>query len=230
MYFLTLLLGLIIIVVVGAGGIMAVSLMFRFLAHVVRSLSETVENAQAMAQMPGSITKATKECRYYGRMIMQTAEQYPPGPMRDRFNRTIKSVKQQLENLDRLEQGLLRIYSQCNPQREVRRANMRIDELRRQMLATEEQAHFQMLIASTEQHIAELQALQRFQEEAELKIRKMATDLAATHARILLLIAKGDLNGNRIRRLDENLQENLAGMRDMLSAMDELGYSRISSG
>jgi hypothetical protein len=46
---------------------------------------------------------------------------------------------------------------------------------------------------------------------------------------MLLIVAKGDFNENRMRRLDENLQEHLASMRDMLAAMDEMGYRRAAS-
>jgi hypothetical protein len=47
---------------------------------------------------------------------------------------------------------------------------------------------------------------------------------------MLLIIAKGDFNENRLHRLDENLQEHLASMRDMMTAMDEMGYSGVAAG
>jgi hypothetical protein len=70
-----------------------------------------------------------------------------------------------------------------------------------------------------------LKELKSFQTQAELKIHRIASDLATTHAEMLLIVARGDFNDNRFKRLDENLQDHLAGLRDMLAAMDELGYS-----
>ena len=81
---------------------------------------------------------------------------------------------------------------------------------------------------SKEQHLAALQELHHFQMQAELKIRKIASDLGATHAEMLLIVAKGDFNDNRFHRLDENLQEHVSSMRDMLAAMEEMGYGRVA--
>jgi hypothetical protein len=78
---------------------------------------------------------------------------------------------------------------------------------------------------SKKQHQAALKELKSFQTQAELKIHRIASDLATTHAEMLLIVARGDFNDNRFKRLDENLQDHLAGLRDMLAAMDELGYS-----
>ncbi len=179
------------------------------------------------ASLPRSITTSLRESWQYGRLIIQTAQQYPPGPMRDRLNLTIKPVDEWLTNLARLERGLEKLYSQRNLSREVRQTKFEIDDLRRQLLvATDKEAVFlRELMKSKEQHLAALKELQLFQTQAELKIRKIASDLGATHAEMLLIIARGDFNENRFRRLDENLQEHVGGMRDMLAAMDELGYT-----
>jgi hypothetical protein len=77
---------------------------------------------------------------------------------------------------------------------------------------------------SKKKHYAAIEELQSFQTQAELKIRKIASDLGATHAEILLVATRGDFSESRFNRLDENLQENMAGLRDIMSAMDEMGY------
>jgi hypothetical protein len=77
--------------------------------------------------------------------------------------------------------------------------------------------------------MAVLQELKTFQTQAELKIHKIASDLGTTHAEMLLIVARGDFNENRLHRLDENLQEHVSSMRDMLEAMDEMNYSRATS-
>ena len=184
-----------------------------------------------VSSLPHSVNKSVAESRHYGRLIMRVAQQYPPGPMRDRLNLTLRPVGQWLDNLARLEQGLEKLYSQRNLDRELRQTAFEIDDLRRRSLtaANQETKFLRELMQSKKQHQAALKQLQAFQTQAELKIRKIASDLATTHAEMLLIVAKGDFNDNRFHRLDENLQEHLAGLRDMLVAMDELGYNSAAS-
>jgi hypothetical protein len=106
-----------------------------------------------------------------------------------------------------------------------------MDDLRRRSLSAVdmEARYLRDLMQSKKQHQAALKELKTFQTQAELKIHKIASDLATTHAEMLLIVAKGDFNDNRFHRLDENLQDHLAGLRDMLAAMDELGYSSAAS-
>lgn len=183
-----------------------------------------------VSSLPRSVSKSVAESRYYGRLIMQLAQQYPPGPMRDRLNLTLKPVNEWLANLVKLEQGLSKLYRQRNLARDLRQATFEIDELRRRLSTAvdKEAASLQQLMQSKKQHQAALKELQLFQTQAELKIRKITSDLATTHAEMLLLIARGDFNENRFHRLDENLQDHLSSLRDMLAAMDELGYSRAA--
>lgn len=179
------------------------------------------------ASLPRSVARSVAESRHYGRRIMQVAQQYPPGPMRDRLNLTLRPVSRWLESLTRLEHGLGKLYSQRNLDRELRQVAFEIDDLRRRSLtaADGEVRYLRELMQSKKQHQAALKELKIFQTQAELKIHKIASDLATTHAEMLLIVAKGDFNDNRFQRLDENLQDHLAGLRDMLKAMDELGYS-----
>lgn len=181
--------------------------------------------------LPRTISRPLNESRYYGSQIIKMAQQYPPGPMKDRLNLTLQPVDLWLNNLTRLEQGLNKLHSQRNLTQELRQTSFEIEDLRRRLLSTgsEELVYLRELQRSKEQHLAVLQELQRFQIQAEYKIRKIASDLAVTHAEMLLIVAKGDFNENRMRRLDENLQEHLAGMRDVLAAMDDMGYSRAAS-
>jgi hypothetical protein len=46
---------------------------------------------------------------------------------------------------------------------------------------------------------------------------------------MLLVTARGDFNENRIQRLDENLQDHVSSLRDMMAAMDEMGYSQATA-
>lgn len=193
-----------------------------FVYHVSRKLT----HALGVVSLPRSVTKSLDESRRYARLIVQTARQYPPGPLRNRLDLTLRPVDAWLANLTRLEKALGKLYQQRNLSRELRQANFEIDDLRRKLLmATDrEAALLRDLMKSKQQHLIVLKELQLFQTQAELKIHKIASDLGATHAEILLLVARGDFNDNRFRRLDENLQENLRSMQDMLGAMEELGY------
>lgn len=190
-------------------------------------LSKTLQTAS----LPRSVSRSVAESRNYGRRIMQVAQQYPPGPMRDRLDLTLRPVGRWLESLTRLEHGLAKLYGQRNLDRELRQMAFELDDLRRRSLtaADGEAKYLRDLMQSKKQHQAALKELKIFQTQAELKIHKIASDLATTHAEMLLIVAKGDFNDNRFQRLDENLQEHLAGLRDMLKAMDELGYNSAAS-
>lgn len=193
-------------------------------SHLTKSLN--------VSALPRSVSRPIAESRHYGRLITRVAQQYPAGPMRDRLDLTLKPVQQWLDNLTRLEQGLAKLYHQRNLDRELRQTVFEIDELRRRSLMALDDRETQSLRAlmdSKKQHLAALKELQAFRTQAELKIRKISSDLATTHAEMLLIVAKGDFNDNRFRRLDENMQEHLSNMRDMLAAMDELGYNRAMS-
>lgn len=197
---------------------------------VIRKIGRKLFHGLPMSNVPRSVMASLKESRRYGQLIVRTARQYPPGPLRDRLDRLSKPVDQWLANLNRLEQGLRQLYGQRHLARELRQTKFEIDELRRRLLTVDgnEAAFLRELMQSKQNHLAVLKELQGFQTQAELKIRKIASDLGATHAEMLLLVAKGDFNENRFRRLDENLQEHVSSMRDVLGAMEELGYTSAS--
>lgn len=197
---------------------------------VIRKIGRKLFRSLPMSNVPRSVMASLKESRRYGQLIVRTAQQYPPGPLRDRLDRLSKPVDQWLANLNRLEQGLRQLYGQRNLARERRQTKFEIDELRRRLLTVDgnEAVFLRELMQSKQNHLAVLKELQGFQTQAELKIRKIASDLGATHAEMLLLVAKGDFNENRFRRLDENLQEHVSSMRDVLGAMEELGYTSAS--
>ena len=182
-----------------------------------------------VSSLPHAVSKSLKESRQYGRAIMRIAQQYPPGPLHDRLYLTVKPVNEWLTNLTKLELGLQKLYSQRNLPRELRQTDFEINSIRRQMLTAvpAEGVYLRKLLDSKKHHLAALKELQTFQTQAELKIHKIASDLGTTHAEMLLIIAKGDFNENRLHRLDRNLQEHLSGMRDILAAMDEMGYSGV---
>lgn len=196
-----------------------------------RSVGRRLSNTLNLSSLPRSVTQSLKESRRYARLIVETAEQYPAGPIQDRLNRTLQPVEQWLASLDRLEVGLAQLYRQRNLSRDLRQTDREVDELRRKLLAAngDEAVFLRDLIKSKKQHLIVLKELQLFQTQAELKIHKIASDLGATHAEMLLVAARGDFNENRFRRLDENLQEHLGSMRDMLGAMEELGYHSATS-
>jgi hypothetical protein len=185
-----------------------------------------------IASLPNSVTKSIQEAREYAALIRRMVQQQPSGPMQDRLDRMIKPVDEWLANLNRLEQALIKLYSQRNLSRELRRVEFEIGQLRREILTMTDEAaavSLRALVKSKQKHQATLKALQSVQNQTELRIRKSASDLGATHAEMLLVVAKGDFNDNRLKRLDENLQDNLHGLRDIMAAMDEMGYSSAAN-
>lgn len=201
---------------------------FVLLLHLFRRFARALGGAST----PHSVRRSLRESKHYAKLIRETVQQCPPGPVRDRLNRTIKPVDEWLVNLNRLEQALAKLYTQRNLPRELRRVTSEIEQLRRQLLTAdrEESVSLRSLMESKKKQSAALKELIAFQNQAELKIRKIASDLGTTHTEMLLVTAKGDFNDNRIQRLDENLEENMTSLRDMLAAMDEMGYSSAATG
>lgn len=219
--FILVVLLILVAVLIGVGG----------LAYITIRAIGRLFGAFKMTSLPRQVSRSIKESRRYGREIMKIAEQYPPGPMRDRLNLTIKPVHEWLESLDKLEQSLDKLYGQRNLTREMAQTKFDIQSLRREMLTAgaKELVYLRKLLESKKQHLNVLKELKIFQTQAELKIHQISSDLGTAHAEMLLIVARGDFNENRLHRLDENLQDNLSSMRDMLSAMDEMGYQEVSS-
>jgi hypothetical protein len=203
-----------------------------FSVAVMLKLFRVIFETFRTSSLPHSVTKSLQEAREYAGLIKKMVQQQPSGPMQDRLDRMIKPVDEWLMNLNRLEQALIKMYFQRNLSRELRRVSFEVEQLRRELLTiTDEDApSVRALMKSKQKHHTTLKALQSVQNQTELRIRKIASDLGATHAEMLLVIAKGDFNDNRFKRLDENLQDNLHGLRDIMAAMDEMGYSSSAAG
>ncbi len=198
-----------------------------FSAKAAVTVAKSLGSGASFTVMPMTVKQSLRDSRRYAKLIKQTVQQQPAGPMRDRLSLTIKPVDEWLTNLDRLEKALSKLYAQRNLGRELRKVNFEIEQLRRQVLTANSMQvrSLRTLMKSKKNHRERLQELQAFQNQAELKIHQIASDLGTAHAEVLLVTSKGDFNDNRFRRLDENLQENLSGLRDILSAMDDMGYT-----
>ncbi len=164
-----------------------------------------------MARLPSSVSKPLREARHYANLITQATQQCPTGPIRDRLDHTVSLAHESLEILNRLEQDMIKLYSHHDLNREQHRTDFEIDHLKRQLLTVsgKESILLRELIKSRKEHLNVLEELKSFQSQATLKIRIIGSDLTTAHAEMLLIIAKGDFNHNRLRRLDENLQEHL---------------------
>ena len=229
MPFLVVALILILILAVGFG---VVYLSTRLILKIFSQLAKSVfDQPIDVASAPISVKRSLREARHYAQLIRKTVQQQPTGPMQDRLVLIIKPVDEWLVNLDRLEVALKKLYGQRYLTREIRQFSFEIEKIHRQLLNADEEnlAPLRELLESKRKHQRALQQLEAFQNQAELRIQKIASDLGATHAEMLLVTAKGNFKDNRLQRLDENLQEQVTSLRDMISAMDEMGYSRAAN-
>ncbi|HRV92007.1 MAG TPA: hypothetical protein P5526_07580 [Anaerolineae bacterium] len=229
MPFLVVALVLVLILAVGFGIIyLSTTLILKIFSLFVKSVFDQPIN---VTSAPITVKRSLREARHYAQLIRKTAQQHPAGPMQDRLALIIKPVDEWLANLDRLETALKKLYGQRNLTREIRQFSFEIEKLHRQLLSADEEnlASLRSLLESKRKHQKALQQLQSFQNQAELRIQKIASDLGATHAEMLLVTAKGDFKDNRLQRLDENLQDQVTSLRDMISAMDEMGYGRAAN-
>ncbi len=217
---------MILFMAVSAGSIFV----FYWLLTSLSKFFTALGNSFQVARLPSVISKPLKEARYYAQLITQSTQECPSGPVRDRLNHTVSLAHESLESLQRLEQDMIKLYSHHDLNRDQTRTNFEIEHLKRQLLTVtgREATLILELIKSRKEHLNALEELKSFQAEAVLKIRIIASDLATAHAEMLLIIAKGDFNNNRLRRLDENLQEHLGSLRDMVAVMDELSVTHRS--
>ncbi|MCB0181662.1 MAG: hypothetical protein KDI62_25770, partial [Anaerolineae bacterium] len=203
MPFLVVALILVLILAVGFGIIyLSTTLILKIFSLFVKSVFDQPIN---VTSAPITVKRSLREARHYAQLIRKTAQQHPAGPMQDRLALIIKPVDEWLANLDRLETALKKLYGQRNLTREIRQFSFEIEKLHRQLLSADEEnlASLRSLLESKRKHQKALQQLQSFQNQAELRIQKIASDLGATHAEMLLVTAKGDFKDNRLQRLDE---------------------------
>lgn len=202
-----------------------------FSTAVIFKLLRVVFESWQISSLPGSMAQSLQDARNYAKRIKRMAQQYPPGPMQDRLNRMTHPVDEWLTNLNQLEQALTRLYKHQDVKRDLRRVTLEIEQIHRQLLVSRdaEAASLRALIQSKKKHCAVLEELQAFRNQTELRIRKIASDLGAAYTEVTLVSAKGNFNDNRFQRLDDDLQDNLNSLRDILAAMDEMGYSSASA-
>ena len=77
------------------GGILALLVLFALFLIILLLAKATGQKLGRLARssaLPRPISRSLNESRYYANLIVKMAQQCPPGPMRDRLNRTIKPV------------------------------------------------------------------------------------------------------------------------------------------
>ena len=179
--------------------------------------------------LPPSIRQSLKEARHYGKLIMNIAQQNTTRQHRF-FTDTLTSVNTLLTNLSQLEEKLEQLYQRRNLAGELGNIQSEITGLRRQLQrnAGKQALILENLLESKIKHQTILQDLQAFQQQIELTIQQNAAVLNSTHAEITLLAAKDDLDNIQFRRVNDELRENSATLRDLLQAMDEMDQERYS--
>jgi len=205
--------------------------LFYLTVGMVKQTRRKVRHSIDMARLPRAVTKSLREARQYSQQITTVVQECPPGPMRTHLNNlTMKHVQESIQNLDRLEQVLLKLYSHRNIKRELRQVHNEIEKTQKQIqrASMDELKLLRRLVQSKREQLVTLENIQAFQQQTELELRRIASDLNTTHAEMVLVVSKGNFNPKRFNRLDENLKEHLGSLRDMVTVIDELGYNQAS--
>ncbi|MCB0164328.1 MAG: hypothetical protein KDI79_08890, partial [Anaerolineae bacterium] len=171
---------IIIILTVGFGIVyLSTTLILKFFSFLIKSI---FDQPISVTSAPITVKRSLREAKRYAQLIRKTAQQHPAGPMQDRLAQIIKPVDEWLANLDRLETSLKKLYGQRNLTREIRQFSFEIEKLHRQLLNANEEnlASLRSLLESKRKHQRALQQLESFQNQAELRIQKIASDLGAT--------------------------------------------------
>ncbi len=183
-----------------------------------------------LSPLPPSVQQGLKQARRYGQLMLAMEQEGTPR-QRKRLTHTMKAVNEVLANLTRLEQNLEKLYGKRNLRQELAQTTVEIDELQSQLPTAEGRSAqiLDNLLKNKEKHRAILNSLQAFQQQIELTIRQNASVLNSTHAEMILLTAKDNLDNNRVRRLNQALQENSDSLVDLLEAMEEMEQERYGS-
>ncbi len=146
------------------------------------------------------------------------------GVLRDRLEDIAARVDQWLvqicglaERLDRLGNDILIDKDSKGAPEDIRRYRARIERttdlaLRRQLEST---------LAGKETQLANLQELARTMERGHLQLENTINDLGTIYSQVLLLEAR-DVDSGRMQRLTQDIDEQVAALSDVVTALDEL--------
>lgn len=146
------------------------------------------------------------------------------GVLRDRLADIAGQVDQWLGQVYGLAQRLDRLSSDDLVQRDLKSAPQDVARYRARIQSTndpEVRRHLERALAAKETQLANLHELARTMERGQLQLENTVNSLGTIYSQVVLLEAQ-DVDSGRMRRLSQDIEEQVSSLNDVVSTLDEL--------
>ena len=209
---------------------------------VVARLFNEKANAEAVAEMfredydvnalqtPQLRSMLNRALDYRQRIDAQVTK-FPDGPMKVKLADVANQVEQWVGQIYTISKRLEHYHSDKVIQRDMVMVEQSLSELQRRRSLERNPEIAQELertIAGRQDQLRSLRSLDTTMDRAELQLENTLTALGTVYSQALLIDAR-DVNSGRAQRLQENITEQVAGLQDMLSSIDEVYGTNLTS-
>ena len=167
----------------------------------------------------------------YRQRIDAQVKKFPDGPMKVKLADVANQVEQWVGQIYTISKRLEHYHSDKVIQRDMVMVEQSLSELQRRRSLERNPEIAQELertIAGRQDQLRSLRSLDTTMDRAELQLENTLTALGTVYSQALLIDAR-DVNSGRAQRLQENITEQVAGLQDMLSSIDEVYGTNLTS-
>ncbi|MCW1968673.1 MAG: hypothetical protein KIH69_011235 [Anaerolineae bacterium] len=212
-----------------------------WLGVVVARLFNERSNADAVAEMfredydvnalqTPQLKSVLNRALDYRQRIDAQVKKFPDGPMKVKLADVANQVEQWVGQIYTISKRLEHYHSDKVIQRDMVMVEQSLSELQRRRgleRNPEIAQELERTIAGRQDQLRSLRSLGTTMDRAELQLENTLTALGTVYSQALLIDAR-DVNSGRAQRLQENITEQVAGLQDMLSSIDEVYGSNLS--
>lgn len=209
---------------------------------VVARLFNEKANAEAVAEMfredydvnalqTPQLRSVLNRALDYRQRIDAQVTKFPDGPMKVKLADVANQVEQWVGQIYTISKRLEHYHSDKVIQRDMVMVEQSLSELQRRRSLERNPEIVQELertIAGRQDQLRSLRSLDTTMDRAELQLENTLTALGTVYSQALLIDAR-DVNSGRAQRLQENITEQVAGLQDMLSSIDEVYGTNLTS-
>jgi len=167
----------------------------------------------------------------YRQRIDAQVTKFPDGPMKVKLADVANQVEQWVGQIYTISKRLEHYHGDKVIQRDMVMVEQSLSELQRRRSLERNPEIAQELertIAGRQDQLRSLRSLDTTMDRAELQLENTLTALGTVYSQALLIDAR-DVNSGRAQRLQENITEQVAGLQDMLSSIDEVYGTNLTS-
>ncbi|MDI7274465.1 MAG: hypothetical protein QME94_00665 [Anaerolineae bacterium] len=165
----------------------------------------------------------------YRRRIGDVLAEARSGPLRDHLQDTASGIADWIGNIYNLARRLDAYESDDLIRRDRSTVQSDLEQLQRRLAHEDDpavRAEIEQAIRGKRTQQENLERLQNTMERAEIQLDATLTALGTVYSQLLLVGARG-VDSARSRRIAESIREQVAGLSDLLSAMNDVYGSRV---